>query len=284
MGLRKGLLSLLSLAILPGSLAACLPTPEEPIEWVQREDAIIVQMKQVGGLPQPALMDRLTVPDFTLYGDGTLIFIRPEDRAQFPAGGPRLHQAKLPEEATGDLLEAIVDEGFLEFPYEQPRPGSRYDFPTTYLYVHTKTEANATSAYALDVPPPEDAGDEWKDFRRLGKIKRRLDELDPAAVGGRVLGSYKAQEILLMVELLALTEEPVQPPTWPVADVDLAALAPPSSGVVQKRFSVAEASELMAALPAGSYSLYRQGDRLFAAGYRPVLPHEENFPEFEGTQ
>jgi len=71
MSLRKGLPALLAIAVV--GLAGCLPKPEEPIEWLEREDAVIVQMKTVESA-ESELAQRLAVPDFTLYGDGTLIY------------------------------------------------------------------------------------------------------------------------------------------------------------------------------------------------------------------
>lgn len=276
---RKGLAFVLAAALL-GLLSACLPRPDEPVDWVRREDAVLVQMVDVGGLPQPEVADLLTVPVFTLYGDGTLIYIPPDERAQFPATYQTLLRAEIPEEAVQDLLEFIADKDFLDFNYEQPRFGSVYDAPTTYLYINSKQAANAVSAYALGFSLPEDAGNEWEQFRRLQEIKERLDAVDPDAAGGRVLGPYEPEEILLMVEPLDSRELPEQPPTWPVAAVDLSRLAPPGAGVVQKRFPTDEAMDLMAAIPPGSH-IYRQGDRLYEAGYRPVLPFEEHFPEFD---
>lgn len=147
MGLRKGLVLLLSTA----ALGACLPRPEEPIEYLQRPDAVIIQMKTVDD-PESELDQQLTVPEFTLYGDGTLILTEPGP------GGFRVLKAKVPAEVVKGLLEYIVDKNVLEFNYGQPRLETATSQATTYLYVHTKFEANAVSAYALNIVLPEGEG------------------------------------------------------------------------------------------------------------------------------
>jgi hypothetical protein len=272
-------MSLLLLAC-AAALAGCIPRPDDPVEWVERPDAILVQMVDVVGLPQSELLDRLSLPVFTLYGDGTLIFVPPEEREQFPAPGQTLLRAEIPEQAVRELLEGIVDEGFLEFAYDQDRPGSRYDFSTTFLYVHTKTEANAVSAYALGSPPPPDDGEQWDEFLRLVKIKERLDAFDPAALGGRIVGEYQPEEFLLLVQPSASQDVPGEATVWPLTDVDLASIAAPGSGIVERRLSPTEASALMAALSSRS-GTFRQGERFFDIGLRPLLPFEEHFPEFD---
>ena len=265
----------LVVAALIGALAlACLPGGDEPVEYLERPNAIIIQMLNVSGQPQPEIADRLTLPEFTLYGDGTLIFTQTGG-----AGGPRLLEAELSKEAIEDLLAFIVGEGFLNFAYEQAGERGAINATTTFLYVNTKAGVNSTSAYALAGTQLENAGDEFDQFRRLQAIKQRLDELDPEALGGTAPGEFVLETVLLMVQPLEMTD--AEPQAWPITSVDLAGLAPRGSSVVRQVFTLAEAAELVEMLPAGAHGLYREGDRLFAVGYRPLLPFEENFPEFD---
>ena len=275
MSLRKGLPALLAIAVV--GLAGCLPKPEEPIEWLEREDAVIVQMKTVESA-ESELAQRLAVPDFTLYGDGTLIY------STDGAGQTQLLQAKLPEDAVRDLLEFIVDKDFLVFGYQQPTPERETERPTTYLYVHTKLEANAVGAYALDSVLPEDAGKEWEQFSRLQEITERLDSI---AGGTEGPSGFVPKEVLLVVQ-------PTDPPEvvgsvaeWPIAGIDLAAIAPAGSGLVERRIDGSEAGQaydgiILGATQASVVGPFRQEDRYFFVGLRPILPFEEHFPEFEG--
>ena len=272
---RKPLLALVALA---GVLTlACQGGGDDPVEYLAQPDAVLIQMLNVSGEPQPEIAGRLASPDFTLYGDGTRIFMRPDDD-----GRSRLMRAQLPGEAIVDLLQFINDEGFLNFSYAQPVPDQVDDAPTTYLYVNTNSGTNSTRALALDDAQLENAGDEFDPFRRLQAIKQRLDELDPEALGGRLLGPYEPEEIALLVQPLVLSDPTEETPVWAVDGFDLDSTAPPGAGVVHTTFAVAEAAELIETLPEGSFARFRQGDRLFAVGYRPVLPFEEDrFPEFD---
>ena len=260
------------IAALIGALAvACWPGGDEPIEYLERPNAIIIQMLNVSGEPQPKIADRLTTPEFTLYGDGTLIFTQAGDD-----GGTQLIEAELPKEAIEDLLAFIVGEGFLNFAYEHAGERGAIDATTTFLYVNTKEGVNSTSAYGLGAGSLADSPEA---LRSIAEIAQRLIGLDPEAAGGRVVGPYQYGEIALFVQPLEMTD--AEPPAWPIAGVDLAGLAPPGSSVVRQVFTLAEAAELVEMLPAGAHGLYREGDRLFAVGYRPLLPFEENFPEFD---
>jgi hypothetical protein len=259
-------------AALIGALAlACLPGGDEPVEYLERPDAIIIQMLNVSGQPQPEIADRLTLPVFTLYGDGALIFAQTGG-----AEGTRLLEAELSKDAIEDLLAFIVGEGFLNFAYEHAGERGATDSTTTFLYVNTKAGVNSTSADDLGAGSPADRPEE---FQRIAGIAQRLSGLDPEAAGGRVVGPYEYGEIALFVQPLIIYDG--EPQAWPIAGVDLAGLAPPGSSVVRQVFTLAEAAELVELRPEGAHSLYRQGDRLFAVGYRPLLPFEENFPEFD---
>ena len=253
-----------------------LPDPDEQMEWVRREDAVIVQMKNVGGLPQPEALDRATVPGFTLYGDGTLFFTQPSERGQFSS--TPLRKATLTTDYMDRLLKFIEDQGFLNFSYEQPKLGAYYDFPTTYLYVSTKEAANAVSAYALDSAAPADK--EWDQFRKLQEIKSRLDNIASAATDGAA-PAYTPEAIVLFAERAAAASGTVAV-EWPFADIDLARIAP-ESGVGERRIEGDQARAVLSSATPINGGFFTQGAQRFLVAYRPVLPYEENFPEFETT-
>jgi hypothetical protein len=251
------------------------PEPNEDLEYLAREDAVLVQMANVGGLPQSELLDRVTLPAFTLYGDGTVIYAD-------PSGEQELLEAEIPGEAVQDLLEFFEGAGFFDFQYEQPRSGG-YDFPTTYLYAQTKEAANAVSAYALGAfPVPRES--EWREFDRLFKIKERLDSFDPEEVGGRVIGPYEAEAVLLVVEPRPPPTMVGRPTQWPVADVDLASIAPPGSERVERVVEGEAAraiTETFVSPPVGLPITFFQNGRFFGVAWRQALPFEEHFPEFD---
>ena len=257
------------------SFARCLPKPEEKIEWLRREDAVIVQMKTVSHWGS-----RLLAPDFTLYGDGTLIYVRRD-----ASDGLRLLEAHLPPDAIEDLVAFMVHEGFLNFAYEQPSPDGIRDAPTTFLYVNTTSGANAVRAYALGIELPVHVGAEWDQFRRLDEIRERLDEMDPVDIGGRVKGEFIPDAAFLEVGMLegsARGDEDL--PVWPFPTIRLSDVTRASRGGELRVEGELVAGIARAVLQDGQSDLqpsYREGNGAFLVGYRPLLPYEEHFPEFE---
>lgn len=265
--------------------AACLPSPDEPIDYVRRENAVIIQLKNVQELSNPSdvslrMMGRLTVPAFTLYGDGTLFLVREDEE-----GREELIVARLPKEAILDLVQFIVDEGFLEFTYEQPRP----EVPgppqrTTFLYVNTKDGTNATRAYALNAGSLDGASSDYTEFRRLIKIKERLESLDPLAVGGTVESEYEPEALLLVV--VPFTGESLTSPSaWLYPEIDLNEITPPGAELGERIITRDESPDLFADLFFYELQIISQviefGEQLFVVSVRPALPFEENFPEFD---
>jgi len=269
----------LTVGIIAGVVTAVqhIPKPAKKIEWVRRADSIIVQMKDVGGLPQPEIADRATVPNFTLYGDGTLIFTQPSERGQFSS--TPLRQATMSADYMQHLLKFIDDEGFLSFNYEQPKLGV-YDFPTTFLYVNTKESANAVRAYALDAAVAGDAGKEWDQFHKLQEIKDWLDNIASAAAEDGSATEYSYDAILLAAQKIPASTTLLPPGAWPFQDISLSAIVGNNiSG--ERQLSGEQARQIAEVLNKGDFFL--QGDQ-FAVFYRPVLPYEENFPEFDTTE
>ena len=265
--------------------AACLPSPDEPIDYVRRENAVIIQLKNVQELGNPSdvslrMMDRLTIPAFTLYGDGTLLFTRVDDTGQ-----EQLIIATLPEEAILDLVQFIVDEGFLEFTYEQPRPAAPGPPPlTTFLYVNTKDGTNATRAQDLSAGSLDGASSDYTEFRRLIKIKERLESLDLLALGGTVSGAFAPKAALLVVVPFR-GESPTSPGAWLYPEIDLDEIAPPGVEFGERIITRDEVPDLFADLFFDELQIISQviqfGEQLFVVGVRPALPFDENFPEFD---
>ena len=255
---------------------ACLPDPGgSEIEWLQREDAIIVQMRVSGGMPQPEILERLIPPAFTLYGDGTLVVAEPAD---YDYG---FVQTTLSPEQVQDMVEFIEGTGFLDFSYEQPTPGP-YDQPTTFFYLNTIGAANSVSAYALGMGP-KDGGSEWSQFHHLETIRARLMEIASAARVGTNVRDYKSEGgVLLAVQKLA--HDLLGVPPWPYAEVEVpfSRMVDGISEVGQLTLSPDEVAILGLGDPRETkcWNSVQYNDALVDVCYRPILLYEENFPEF----
>jgi hypothetical protein len=243
----------------------CLPEPGgSGVEWLHREDVIVVQMNESMG---SFLFDN---PDITLYGDGALLVKDEEEPTRFI-------QTMVSSGTMRNLLAFIEDQGFFNFDYEQPTAPVT-DSPTTYIYVSTKLATNAASAYALGWEG-SDRGNEWDQFRRLTKIATKIENVAGAARRSPAARDYSYDAIVLSVQKISRnTSLPdLSPKEWPFPDIDLTAMV--GDGIFgERQFGGEQAHQIVDTLDKDS--LFLQRDR-FAVYYRPVLPYEENFPEFE---
>ena len=252
---RPVLLALLS-ALLP---VACRPTPSDPIQYLHREDSIIIQLLTVDD-DASEIERRLAVPEFTLYGNGTLIYqsVSPD--------GTRMLQTKLPADAVQELLEEIVDEGFLNFIYEQPAPAGASG-PTTFIYAHTRERANAVSIRGANDPLPEDAGDDFDQYRTVQAFVKRLRSLDLLKLGGTDSVTYLPEDYVMVSQTLDESSEPLER----IAHASEIAGFLELKGV--PKLTLEELADPILTIPEG-----RPGQRIALA---PLLPYYQNFPEFE---
>jgi hypothetical protein len=249
---------LLAAAVCGLVLTSCLPKPEEETEFPESERSVIVQMKTVAQ-SDSELEQRVTLPEVTLYGDGTIIAL---------ADAGTLHQARLGDDEVRELLDYFDGKGFFDFDYEQPRVRPPPEGTATYIFATTTLKQNAIRACALASEPPEDAGREWSQFRRLQDIRDRIRAIETDAQ------PYEPEAWVLFVRPVSEGIIGPVPEEWPLADVDLAAVAA-SSG--QTTLSAEQALTLDQRLRG---RLVAQRQR-FTVAYRPLLPHEDNFPEFD---
>ncbi|MEX2158515.1 MAG: hypothetical protein WEB04_03855 [Dehalococcoidia bacterium] len=242
-------------------LVACIPRPEKQVDYLELPETVVVQMDVAGGFLFPVH----DLPEFTLYGDGTLLLAVESDEH-------RIVQAHLSRGAIQDLLEFIEKTGFFNFSYEQPELPVT-DVPTTYFYVNTREAANAVSAYALGMDAPE--GDEWEQFRRLATIAAELED-----VASRVeTESYTPATGQL--EIRPLAEDVIASEAWPFPQIDIVRAAP--NGPATYDLDEQELIDMGLEHPTATmcWCPVEYGGGVFNVRYRPVLPYEANFPEFD---
>lgn len=257
---RKTLAALL-IALTPAGLA-CLPQPSDPIEYLQLDESVIVQT--VTTLPSDVderVAKECRVPEFTLYGDGTLLF-------QERDGGStaELREATLDEEEIIDLLKSIDGEEFFVFPYNLEGGGAPSS--TTFLYVHTKQAANAVSVSGLE----REHDDESDEVRAMRNIAQRLGETVSGVEESR---PFEAASALLTVR--PVETEVDDAPEWE-GPVELSSLTDGGLSRIEVR---GQAGQQLLQEAAGDVRLVQEDGGVYAVCARPVLPYEENFPEFD---
>jgi hypothetical protein len=268
---------LLGIAIVAAAIYAgsrWLPEPEKDIEWVHSPESIIVQMKTSGGDdPITGFLSGLRPAPFTLYGDGTLIASEAADDCSLSGACQSVLESHLSEVEVRDLLVFIEDTGFFDFYYEQPQPPIN-GAPTTRIFAAVKDRQNAVTANALHYPNLE--GAEWHQFRKLAEIRVRLSEVQEQILANTL--HYRPAEGKISVLREASPVEGTVP-EWSFAQVDI-------SAATEIVMSADRLQELQISDVSTTYCWcpVQHNGRVYNVYYRPVLPYEENFPEFEPPQ
>jgi hypothetical protein len=244
-------------ALLLVALPACFGGPDDPVEYLHEGTIVLLQLQEV---PDGVDTHR-SVPLLTLYGDGTVIFV--DD-----AGA--LMQATLSDDDVEGLLESVVDAGFLDFDYDQPLPDSAAPEPVTYLYVQTRDGANAVKARGLGTAASV-VGDEFAEYRAIQDLRDDLVAFEPGEAA-----PFQAQTTLVWAEPV---DDAGESSEWPYVEVALADIARDSADGDASSITGDAGAEL-----AGSSALnalYRQEGLAYRVSFRPLLPHENAFPEFD---
>jgi hypothetical protein len=280
-GLGFGLaIVVLTVAVIAGVVTGIrhIPRPEKKIEWVHSNASIIVQMKVNGfqGVESSGIDPYVIAPEFTLYGDGTLIASKTGSKCPC-----RLIRAKLSGDEVRDLLQYIEETGFFNFSYIEPgRPESA---PITYIYAAVKEAQNISGRHVLvgtciaDCTPP-------LHYRKLGDIQERLEQvIEKTIADGNAIDHY-ADTIVLTARVTNVITGRSTPPQWPIPQVDLATIANGSDfGSRRMEGDLARQVQEVLADYRGEMD-YLVNGQWYAAGYTPILPHADNFPEFEPPQ
>lgn len=258
----------------------CLPDPnDEEIEWLEREDVIVVQAKSLGGDNPQGTPDEVTPPWVTIYGDGTILVTRGGECQDKPTLCETLFERQLSGDEVRDLLSFVDGTGFFDFAYQQPQPPVS-GAPTTLLFATTNEAQNLVRANALGWHA---TGGEWNDFRKLQEIYERLTALREKAVKEGT--EFRPEKVVMVVRDLTATSTTAQAAPWPFGAIDLASIAVSANGA---EFATDHGTvrELMRAFPDAWPSpaflgTFTQNKHRYDVLLGPVLPYEENFPEFE---
>jgi len=272
-------------------LAACAspaptPTPSPtptatppPIPHPTGAGDLLVQTETRGGLAGP-LADLTTVPDFTLYGDGTLLYAAFDQER----GKRLLRRGRLTEAAVQEVLRRAVEEG--SFFNSQPRYKNPtvLDAPTTRITVRTSERCRSVLADALGIDPPPETGNrdaqETAQVSRLVELQRWLTAVDLRAPKGpdwRDEGPFIPNEMNLFITRVASPQVAESARPWPFADLDLAFFTSLPTDPTQVYLEDEFAHEVYQFLIDTPTILFAQGTTLAGVTYRPHLPYEKQW-------
>lgn len=156
-----------------------------PIAHPTGADEVILRYDVAGGFV-PMEWAMVHVPRFTLYGDGTVIFvdtsIQPPRRGDGVVVESPIRTTVLDEEAIQELIAFALREGGLAIARERYENGMVMDAPTTTFELNADGDAKTVAAYALGLEGEPDADAATKAL--LVALTRRLDGFDPGGAAG----------------------------------------------------------------------------------------------------
>lgn len=239
-------------------------------------DEIILRYDEVGGFVPVEFMAS-HVPYFTLYGDGTLVYVSNEPvewQPNRPMTGSPILAAKVTEEQIQSLLEFALGEGGLAIAREQYDNPLIADAPTAVFEVNAAGDSKTVSVMALAMerePGPDTAV--------LNSLARLAERLRDGSMGGRpyVAEAYRG----------VLTESPgaegVAIADWPWPGLTVGDFAPPVDPNALPQRTRALTPEEAAATGVQGFEngiqgglWYRADDgMLYSFVVRPLLPDDE---------
>jgi hypothetical protein len=245
-------------------------------------DEIVLRFDEAGGFV-PIEFIAAHVPLFTLYGDGTVVFVKSGSGAgQGPDGvvtGAPLRTARLTEDQIQALLEIALDQGGLAVAraaYENPLVA---DAPTAVFEVHAGGAAKTVSVVALGMegePGPDSAIKAA--LARLGDRLRDFDQGGAFASAAYTPVAYRA------VLLESGGAGGVAPRPWPWPTIPLADFVfPADPNAMRQGQRVMTPNEVAALAVNGAENGIQSGvfvtapdGKVYSLVVRPLLPDEKS--------
>jgi hypothetical protein len=240
---------------------------------------VVLQVSSGGGFV-PVSWTLTHVPEFTLYGDGTVIVTGPV-YAIYPGPAlPNLQTTRVSEETTQAILSAAREAGLFASNVDYGQPGIT-DMPVTAITVNAEGTTYLSSIYALGME--EGAGglslEQQQARAAVSDLAGRLMDLTAFHTGELEWSAYDYSSLAVFSVPVDPNIEPnpddVQPNRleWPFGDV----LGEPVQPEGYRKILVSEdiLAELRPVLgQANQITIWTVGDREYNLYFRPLLPNE----------
>ena len=265
----------------PGASTSPSPSASPAIDYPTDPNAVILRMSTGGGFVAPGVL--LTeVPEFSLYGDGTVVFRDPSRMYPAPSPGDGVQRllpfltARLSRDAVQVLLADAIGPGGLGTARERYDPCCIADAPSTTFTIKTGAVDKQVTVGALGFEQPDPGSDAAarKAFQALGERLHQPD-LGGATTTDYLPAAYRG--ILFDAIDVSPTASTI---AWPWTDFGPSGFKPstdPSSMQTPIRtLTAADVAKLgREGLAGGAQSiLLKSDDRIYALSLRPLLPDE----------
>jgi hypothetical protein len=242
----------------------------------------------VGGGFVPVEVHLTEMPQFSVYGDGRVVFLGPQIEIYPPPALPNLRVVRLTEDGLQQLLAEANDAGLIGRS-RQYRNDQVADAPTTVITVNANGQTTVVAAYALGIGENPNATEQEQD--ELDAIKsfvERMIDLDawlPESAIAEPEDAYQVDrlQVVATTDTASLGEgdglTPAPPADWPLA-TPLGAFGDPYEGFVIADAVCGEVSgdDLATLLPvlenAGSFAPWQSDGQTYVVLFRPLLPDE----------
>ena len=265
----------------PSTAETGAPTVVDGIVHPTGASDIVLRLDESGGFV-PAEFLAAHVPQFTLYGDGTVVFVSstealPERNDGVITGQP-VKTATLSEDQVQQLLEFALRDGGLgaaRAEYQNPLVA---DAPTAVFTVNADGATKTVSVVALGMEDPEPNAD-TAIKQALGEVGARLRDFDAGgSLGATPYEAPAFEGVLTAQEGL----EGVQIRDWPWPDLTPADFTLPNDPNTLPQARATLTPEQAAALGVDGYEngigggVYLRDDegKTYTFVLRPVLPDE----------
>ncbi len=240
-----------------------------------------------GGFVAPQVT-QTRIPQFALYGDGTLITLGAQTEIYPQQALPPVLSQSVNEAGIQAILRAAIDAGLTEVK-DMTDMGSVgiADAPTTVFQLDAAGVQRTVGVYALgELPgqrPPGMSQDEYDARRRLQRFVVRLGALDRLLPAGSASapGPYEAQGARLFVSSYQGDPSIEEPPVaWPVASQPLDSFGEPvNTGIAGTRCGIVAGKDWTGTLApvaaqANQLTPWTDSGVRYAIAFRPLLPNE----------
>jgi hypothetical protein len=255
-------------AVTPSPTTGAISHPTEP-------DAVVLRMEQVGGFV-PMEYNAVRLPQFTLYGDGTVIYQGPPPPFDPGAHREPLRKATMTEEQIQALLAyALGRGGLLDARAHYPHPLVA-DAPSTVFSINAGGADKKVTIDALEEGEPT-APDDVAERRRFGQLMTTLSTFGEAVVSGEAVAAGEYEPVAYRAAVVEAAGAQGEMRDWPWQDLSPDDFLADQQGGFRTADLTPEQARALADDPRGGVLavIVTGPDRApYTISMRPLLPDE----------